>query len=213
LCLNPSVCFRRLSQRRRTELSLSPQGPLYPIAYLIVAFGLAFKWLATRFAMRHWYGQPPSVDQDMMMSLRWRMGNMAGVALLVKWWALNTASGDSGLYVWCVTIETIALGVYVVLPLHKLKSFQRFDQLTEIQDDLYSTDTGGLTFEQAAKLNGLPMPRYICPALSTYTDEAFGASVKEARKRSTSGTALLYVSWSPQTGALKDAFERTGRGY
>ena len=49
-------------------------GPLYPPAYLVVALGLSLKYYATRFGLRHWFGLPPTVDQDMMMSLRWQLG-------------------------------------------------------------------------------------------------------------------------------------------
>ena len=93
-------------------------GPLYPPAYMVVAMGLAVKWACTRFAMRHWFGIPPSVDQDMMMSLRWRLGNVMGFSLLVQSWALIESSGPLhfGPAAFMFIGGSSALFLYTVIP-------------------------------------------------------------------------------------------------
>jgi hypothetical protein len=153
-------------------------GPLYPLAYLITAVGLILKWLCTRFAMHTWYGFPVNIDQEMMMALRWRLGNVAGIACLVQCLCIAETVGLVGSAASWATLGSkaleaagltlfgtpILLFLYTIIPLGYIKGFARFDQL-EDADDEDSTDTAGLRFDDAAKKEGYPMPHYVCPTL------------------------------------------------
>lgn len=144
-------------------------GPLYPLAYLLTAVGLALKWLCTRFGMRHWYGIPPTVDQEMMLSFRWRLGNVFGIALIVQCLAVAQAAGpdnylETGLYL--SVGGTFLLLTYTLVPLGYFEAFATFDQLTEVE----SLDTD-CSFDEASKKNGVPLPHYVCPALAAPQDK------------------------------------------
>lgn len=155
-------------------------GPLYPIAYLVTAIGLFFKYFATRFGLRHWFGTPPTVDQEMMMVLRWRLGMISGISLIVQCAALANAlpadSPQSGLLVFVG--GTLLITIYTCVPLGYFKVFERFDQLGELDD----VDTH-CTFEEAYQ-EGLPMPHYVCPTLSTdFEDPEFRAAYDLVNER------------------------------
>jgi len=144
-------------------------GPLYPLAYLLTAVGLGLKWLCTRFGMRHWYGIPPTVDQEMMLSFRWRLGNIFGIALIVQCLAVAQSAGpdnylETGLYL--SVGGTLLLLTYTLVPLGYFEAFATFDQLTEVE----SLDTD-CSFDEASKRNGVPLPHYVCPALAAPEDK------------------------------------------
>ena len=156
-------------------------GPIYPNAYLLTALGLAFKWLCTRFAMRNWYAFPMGVNQEMMMALRWRLGNCVGVSVIVQSLAIAQATGildgstsslkdagskgleGVGLVLFGAPIMVL---VYAAFPLGIFKSFARYGQL----EDADETDTAGVRFDDAAKKQGFPMPLYVCPTLPTLSE-------------------------------------------
>merc|ERR1719313_9333 len=104
--------------------------------------------------MRNWYGIPPSVNQEMMMSLRYRLGNVLGVSFLFQVLSVYRASGpepDGGDDVqFFQTVGTsIVLGMYVLVPLRRCRGFEKFDQMEDCDTDLApgEGDTRGLTFE------------------------------------------------------------------
>ena len=147
-------------------------GPIFPPAYLVCSIGLAIKWLCTRVAMRHWFADPPSVDQEMMMTLRWRLGQVICISLIVQCCAISQASGPDNLGpgLFMSIGGSIAVLAYTLTPLGVyFKELARFDQMA----DTDSTDTAGTTFEQASVDQGLPMPWYICPALADQSDAEF----------------------------------------
>ena len=67
-------------------------GPLWPCAYLLTAIGLALSYFCTRAGLRHWYRMPANVQGDMMLIMRWRLGNVAALAVLCQILATHDAS-------------------------------------------------------------------------------------------------------------------------
>ena len=189
-------------------------GPLYPIAYLLTAFGLVLKWLCTRFAMRHWYAHPANIDQEIMMSFRWRLGNLFGVGVIVQCIALSQATGltsggdiststadrkaleAAGLVLFGAPILTL---IYTLFPLGVFKSLARFDQLGDVND----TDTGGLRFDDAAKREGYPMPHYVCPTLPILKDAEIANKV--AGEKLSSSAARSSVQAKQATDVVQAA--------
>ena len=159
-------------------------GPIYPISYLVTTITLVIKWWCLRYGLRHWYSNPPTVDQEMMMTLRWRLGQVIGIALIIQCFALHSAAGEENLDVPMLMFVAGGLSIllYTVIPLGFFKMFERFDQLADTEE----ADTVGLTFE-GAMAKGLPMPHYICPTLATSTDDpefiAAWRVVKDAGQR------------------------------
>jgi hypothetical protein len=139
-------------------------GPVYPISYLLVAIGLAFKWLCTRFGLRHWWSMPPSVDQKMTMAMRYRIGNAMGVGFVVQCLGMVSASGPSvGVDMPFFIFGSIALGLYTFVPFTYFgKSMALFDRLEESD----ATDDGP-TFSEVSKTSPIKCPQYICPTLVT----------------------------------------------
>lgn len=69
-------------------------GPIYPLAYLITAVGLALTYLCTRVGMRYWYQRPGAVNQNMMMEMRRRLGNVLGLSVAVSCLATARSIGS-----------------------------------------------------------------------------------------------------------------------
>ena len=148
-------------------------GPLSPPMYFITSFGLFYKWICTRCAMRLWWAFPASINQEMMMSMRFRIGNVLGISLIVECLALMESMGrdEDGRTLKRVGITLvgapICLFLYTFLPCGYIKELARFDQLEDTGD----SDTDGMTFE-GARQTGYDMPRYKCPMLPDFSDEA-----------------------------------------
>lgn len=156
-------------------------GPLYPPAYAITALGLVLKWFCTRFGMHTWYAFPVNIDQEMMMALRWRLGNVCGVSAILQAIAiaqsvglgladLNSENGSKALSTAGLQLfgTPILVLLYTIIPLGYFKAFARFDQLEDTGD----LDTGGLRFDEASEVTGFPMPHYVCPTLPNIKDPA-----------------------------------------
>lgn len=152
-------------------------GPIYPIAYIITAMGLVFKYFCARIAMKTWMGFPANIDQEMMMALRLRLGQMTGFGVIVQCCAIVQSVGLIGLdpswsetgkqaldaASWSIFGTPVIVFLYAAVPLGFLSVFARFDQLEDT--DTGETDTGGLRFDDAAEKTGYPMPKYVCPTL------------------------------------------------
>jgi hypothetical protein len=137
-------------------------GPLFPIAYLLTALGLALKWICTRFALRHWHSNScPSVDQEMMLTFRWRLGQVLGLSLVVQCLALANSTGTSVVAGTFFIGASVLLGAYTVAPLGYFQSLARFDPLASLED----TDTGNCSFSEAQRRDPRLCACYACPKL------------------------------------------------
>ena len=107
------------------------------------------------------------------MSMRFRIGNVLGISLIVECLALMESMGrdEDGRTLKRVGITLvgapICLFLYTFLPCGYIKELARFDQLEDTGD----SDTDGMTFE-GARQTGYDMPRYKCPMLPDFSDEA-----------------------------------------
>ena len=112
-------------------------GPLYPIAYLLTAVGLLLCWFCTRVGMRYWFRKPPNVDQEMMMELRLRLGNVMGIATAVQCIATYYAMGEGGFDAAGVLLvgAPLVCVLYAAYPLERLpwygEMFKRAEQIEE----------------------------------------------------------------------------------
>ena len=137
-------------------------GPLFPIAYLLTALGLALKWICTRFALRHWQSNScPTVDQEMMLTFRWRLGQVLGLSFVVQCLALANSTGTSVVAGAFFIGASVLLGAYTVAPLGCIQSLARFDQLASLED----TDTGRFSFSEAHRRDPRLCACYACPKL------------------------------------------------
>ena len=137
-------------------------GPLFPIAYLLTALGLALKWICTRFALRHWQSNScPTVDQEMMLTFRWRLGQVLGLSFVVQCLALANSTGTSVVAGAFFIGASVLLGAYTVAPLACIQSLARFDQLASLED----TDTGRFSFSEAHRRDPRLCACYACPKL------------------------------------------------
>ena len=112
-------------------------GPLYPIAYLLTAVGLLLCWFCTRVGMRYWFKKPPNVDQEMMMELRLRLGNVMGIGTAVQCIATYYAMGDGGFGAAGVLLvgAPLVCVLYAACPLERIprygEMFKRAEQIEE----------------------------------------------------------------------------------
>ena len=107
-------------------------GPIYPLCYLLTAFGLCLSYFMTRCGMRHWYSRPANVNQNMLMKFRRRLGGVVGLSVTVQILATLRALQADGLQaggIFIVGAPTLVL-IYTVTPLGFFKGFARFDQLS-----------------------------------------------------------------------------------
>jgi len=144
-------------------------GSIYPMAYAITSAGLLLSWFCTRIGIRLWFQKPPTVDQEMMMELRLRLGNVMGVATVVQWAATWNALGSGGYGASSIVLAggPLCCIVYALIPLGRFRMFAKAEQLggdDDVEDD---SDTGGLAFDEVARTTGNDMPRYVCPMLDT----------------------------------------------
>merc|ERR1719478_1936065 len=107
-----------------------------------------------------------------MMALRFRLGNMLGVGIIVQVCAVVQSVGIIDLHTdWShiarQALDTGGLALigtpiivffYAIFPLGSFELFARFDQLEDA--DSGETDTDGLRFGDAAEVTGYPMPHY-----------------------------------------------------
>ena len=144
-------------------------GPIWPMAYLYTSLGLVLSWWCTRIGLREWYKFPANVQADMMMLMRWRLGNVLGLAIMVQflamYYATNVDGPGFGATSSALVVAPLAVGVYVLLPLGLIKDFT-------VHDEVYSSqtaeerETGGLRFDDVTEARGFEMPRYKCPLVS-----------------------------------------------
>lgn len=87
----PAVCAYTV---KTTALGLV-YGALYPPAYLLTALGLTLSYFCTRCGMRYWYARPSDINQEMMMKMRRRIGNVVGLSVFIQVCALNVERDPS----------------------------------------------------------------------------------------------------------------------
>ena len=149
-------------------------GPIWPPAYLLTSIGLALSWICTRFGLRHWYRCPANVQGGMMLRMRWRLGNVLGLAVVVQCIAVVAASSPDSLtnrtQMLVLVSGPLALFVYALLPLGAFKNYSLHDEVADAQDEGEGEQDGGgggkekeLAFDEVTKARGFDMPRYCCP--------------------------------------------------
>lgn len=167
-------------------------GPIYPLGYLLASIGLLIKFIGTRFGLRHWYAKPPSVDQEMTLSMRWRLGQMLGLGLVIQCVALNESTGPGTAArarprpSWLRVSERptqrasparaagnfgpssiVFLGGSILLICYTVAPLHMFKSMARFDqlEDLHDTDTGGVTFQDASGANPVLCARYVCPKI------------------------------------------------
>ena len=140
-------------------------GPLYPICYLWVAFALIFCNVCTSYGISRWYARPPAVDEEMMMALRYMFG-----AILLGHVVMYGAAAHFGFHenfgaglafraqLPAFVFAPAAWVCYAVLPLGCCRAFQKHDGS--------AGDTGGIAYDDVARLKGYEVDPYICPKIT-----------------------------------------------
>jgi len=153
---------------KTTALGLA-YGPLYPPAYLLTAIGMLISYFCTRFGMRWWYARPHEINQEMMMRMRRRLGNVCAFTVALQALATMRNLGHGGFSAVGVIVigAPLAVVVYAIVPLGFLKHFARYSQIDN-SDEGSAADTGDVAFDEVQTQKGWVTPHYVCPLLQKH---------------------------------------------
>jgi hypothetical protein len=114
--------------------------------------------------------RPAAVNQDMMMELRRRLGNVVGLAVVVQVAATFQAmgSGERAFASGGVIIvgAPILVFVYTVVPLGFFPRFAKFDKLSDAERLNTVVDGVHVKFCDVTAITGFDTPPYQCPILA-----------------------------------------------
>lgn len=204
-------------------------GPIWPLAYLLTAIGLALSWICTRAGLRHWYLAPADVKADMMMLMRWRLGNVLGLSLLVQmlagYYATNYENANAFSASGVLLIGgPLVMSIYCLLPLGAFWHFTLHDELASADEKFEAKSEGTqdpkarrqsmrgeseLEFDDVTRVKGFDMPRYQCPLVSI-TQTMFSTSTLEA---GTAGTLAEASGLKVKKTTSSSSFAKASLGH
>jgi hypothetical protein len=175
----PTLYIGDLYANTLKTISLSlVYGPLYPLTYLWGIFALIFCNLCTTYGISRWYGKPPAVDEEMMMALRTVLSGLLIFQIFISGCAAESlgVAFDSPHVPYAANVAVYILApllwlVYALMPLGLFKMFRSVEEEEEMGEgdndgDGQEGDTGGVHFDDVAKLKGYEMEPYICPKIT-----------------------------------------------
>lgn len=124
-------------------------GPIWPPAYLLTSIGMFIAWICTRTGLRHWFERPANVQGDMMMAMRWRLGQVLLLSIVCHSLALASATGptladgisarEQGTLPSAAIIyigAPILVVLYAIIPLGMCKPFALEDELSKVTNEI-----------------------------------------------------------------------------
>ena len=137
-------------------------APLYPPAYLLVAFAHVCSFWGTKFGICYWYRRPPALDDEIYTQLLAVLKWVLLLHIVIKLLALSAAvPGPEYLYgaikPWLIALAGWLL--YMVIPLKYTRCLRAYDQV-----DDEKTDTDGVRYDEVKAKKGYEIEKYVCPS-------------------------------------------------